>query len=144
MRSGTSFFDWTVFKKTVCRFWPLWAVYFVGWLFALPLNGLTMLRLDANSFNNFGSYLEDFAQYTVPNLVNAVLPVTVIFGAFAAMAAFDHLFTARSANLFGSRPIRREGLFLTCYLAGLSFLIVPNLVIFLLTLAVEAAGAVWP
>ena len=142
MRSGTSYFDWTVFKKTVFRFWPLWAVYFVGWLFALPLNGLTMLRLDARAMSGIDyGYLENFALYTVPQSVERdVMIVFVIFGALAAMAVFSHLFSARSANLFGSLPIRREGLFLTHYLAGLSFLIVPNLVIFLLTLAVETAG----
>ena len=142
MRSGTSFFDLTVFKKTVFRFWPLWAVYFVGWLFALPLNGLTMLRLDAQAMPGIDyGYLENFALYTVPRSVTGdAMIIFVIFGAVAAMAVFSHLFSARSANLFGSLPIRREGLFLTHYLAGLAFLIVPNVVIFLLTLAVEAAG----
>ena len=145
MRSGTSFFDWTTFRKTVFRFWPLWTVYFVGWLFALPLNGLTMLRLDANPgviYDSDGSYyLQNFAEYTVPESVTRdVMIVFLIFGALAAMAVFSHLYSARSANLFGLLPIRREGLFLTHYLAGLAFLIVPNAVIFLLTLAVEAAG----
>ena len=140
MRSGTSFFDWTVFRKTVFRFWPLWAVYLVGWLFAMPLTGLTMLRLDAGSFNNSGGYLEDFAFYAMPQMVEAALPVAVFFGVLSAMAVFSHLFSARSANLFGSLPIRREGLFLTHYLAGLAFFLVPNVIIFLLTLAVEAAG----
>ena len=142
MRSGTSFFDWTIFRKTVFRFWPLWAVYLVGWLFALPLNGLTMLRLDARAATGIDyGYLENFAQYTVPGSVERdVVIVFVIFSVMVAMAVFSHLFSPRSANLFGSLPIRREGLFLTHYLAGLAFLIVPNVVIFLLTLAVEAAG----
>lgn len=142
MRSGISFFDWTVFKKTVFRFWPLWGVYLVGWLFALPLNGLTMLRMDANAMPGIDyGYLENFVLYTVPqSAVNAALIIFVLFGVMAAMAVFSHLFNARSANLFGSLPIRREGLFLTHYLAGLSFFIVPNVIIFLLTLAVEAAG----
>ena len=145
MRSGTSFFDWTVYKKTIFRFWPLWAVYFVGWLFALPLYGLTMLRMDANPgiihVADRSTYLQNFARYTVPESVTRdAMIVFVIFGVVAAMAVFSHLYNARSANLFGSLPIRREGLFLTHYLAGLSFLLVPNLVIFLLTLAVEAAG----
>ena len=142
MRSGTSFFDGTVFKKTVFRFWPLWGVYLTGWLLALPLSGLTMLRMDAQAMPGIDrGYMENFAFYQMPNLTRAmVLPVAVVFGVLTAMAVFSHLFSARSANLFGSLPIRREGLFLTHYLAGLSFLIVPNVVIFLLTLAVEAAG----
>jgi len=47
---------------------------------------------------------------------------------------------ARSANFFGSLPVRREGLFATHYLAGLAFLVVPNAAIFLLTLLIEAIG----
>ena len=142
MRSETSFFDWTVFKKTVFRFWPLWGVYFVGWLLALPLSGLTMLRMDARDMTGIDfNYLGPFARYAVPRSATGdTLVVFVIFGALAATAVFSHLYNPRSANLFGSLPIRREGLFLTHYLAGLAFLIVPNLVIFLLTLAVEAAG----
>jgi ABC-2 type transport system permease protein len=139
MRSGTSFFDWTVFKKTICRFWPLWGAYSAIWLVMLPLNGLMFLQMDQH---NTG-YMEDFAFHMVPSGASEIaLQLAVVFGALAAMAVFSHLYNARSANLFGSLPIRREGLFLTHYLAGLAFLVVPNLVIFLLTLLVELAGGV--
>lgn len=141
MRSGTSFFDWTVFKKTVCRFWPLWVAYFVLWLIMLPLEGLIYLRMDANDLNGFGgSYIKEFAQGMVGNRAEGALPMAVVFGVLAAMAAFSHLHNARSANLFGSLPVRREGLFVSHYLAGLSYLIVPNIAIFLLTLLVEGLG----
>ncbi|MBD5134238.1 MAG: hypothetical protein HDT38_07200 [Clostridiales bacterium] len=141
MRSGTSYFDWTVFKKTVCRFWPLWGAYSALWLIVLPLEGLMLLRLEANAHPGVtGGYMENFAYYDVPGRAQAALSITVVFGVLCAMAVFSHLYNARSANLFGSLPIRREGLFLTHYLAGLAFLLVPNGVVFLLTLAVEAAG----
>ena len=141
MRSGTSFFDGTVFKKTVFRFWPLWGSYFAGWLLALPLSGLTLLRMDLSGGSIARGLMEDFAYYHVPrSATREAMLVFAAFGALAAMAVFSHLFNPRSANLFGSLPIRREGLFLTHYLAGLSFLIVPNVVIFLLTTLVEAAG----
>ena len=66
MRSVTLYFNWTVYKKTVARFWPLWAAYFVIWLIFLPLQGLMYLRMDANDLNGFGgSYMENFARYTV-------------------------------------------------------------------------------
>lgn len=142
MRSGTLFFNGTVFKKTICRFWPLWGAYFALWLIALPLNGLMMLRMDSYNFNDYG-YMEEFAFGNVPQVaVHYGLVLAVIFGALCAMAVFSHLYNARSANLFGSLPIRREGLFLTHYLAGLAFLLAPNAVIFLLTLLVELAGGV--
>ena len=142
MRSGTSFFDWTVFKKTICRFWPLWGAYSAIWLVALPLNGLMLLRMDNYSLNDYGSYMEGFAFSQVPSAAEIALQLAAVFGVLCAMAVFSHLYNARSANLFGSLPIRREGLFLTHYLAGLAFLVVPNLVIFLLTLLVELAGGV--
>lgn len=145
MRFGTSFFDWPVFKKTVTRYWPVWGAYFVLWLIMLPLNGLMMLRLD--SYGRDFSYMEEFAIGTVPATVESYgLALAVVFGALCAMAVFSHLYSPRSANFFGGLPVRREALFLTHYLAGLAFLVVPNAVIFLLTLLVEAAGGAvcWP
>ena len=38
MRSGTSYFNPTLYRKTMLRFWPLWALYGLLWLFALPLS----------------------------------------------------------------------------------------------------------
>ena len=137
MRSGTSYFDKTIFKKTVLRYWPLWAAYLVIWLVGLPLRGLMLLQLQTQ---NGERYLWDFAYDSVAQCVQAALPLAVIFGALCAMGAFSHLYNARSANFFGSLPVRREGLFLTHYLAGLCFTIVPNLLIALLTLLVELAG----
>ena len=143
MRSGTSFFNQTVFKKTIQRFWPIGLIYLVRWLISLPLSGLVLLRMDANAFvpGIDGGYMEDFALRQVPaSVAGSNMIFYVIFGAVVAMAVFSHLYNPRSANLFGSLPIRREGMFLTHYLAGLSFFLVPNVVIFLLTLLVEAAG----
>lgn len=142
MRSGTSYFDRTVFKKTVARYWPLWALYLVVWVVAMPLEGLVALRMEANAIPGVtGGYMENFAYLTAPQRAQGTaLALAVVFGALCAMAAFSHLYNPRSANFFGSLPIRREGLFLTHYLAGLSFLVVPNAVIFLLTLLVELAG----
>ncbi len=141
MRSGTSFFNWTVFKKTVCRFWPLWGAYFAIWLVLLPLNGLMTLQYSTGRGAN--GAMGSFAIDTVPQLALAQgygLVLVVVFGALCAMAVFSHLYSARPANFFGSLPVRREGLFLTHYLAGLAFLVIPNLAIFLLTLLVELAG----
>ena len=144
MRSGISsfkFFNWTIFKKTVLRYWPVWGTYSIVWLMSLPLQGLMMLQLDAQNRGTtyYGSYVEGFA-HDVPDLVQLSLVLAVVFGVLCAMAVCSHLYNPRSANFFGSLPVRREGLFLTHYLAGLAFLIVPNVIVFLLTLLVEAIG----
>ncbi len=135
MRSGTSFFNGTVFKKTVARYWPVWAAYLVVWLVCLPLNMLMQLQgLDPQ----FAHYA-----YTAENILassaEALLPAAVVFAPLAAMAVFSHLYNSRSANFFGALPVRREGLFLTHYLAGLAFLLVPDLIVGALTLLVGAA-----
>ena len=36
MRSRTSLFNATLFKKTIVRFWPVWFLYAFVWLLAFP------------------------------------------------------------------------------------------------------------
>ena len=38
MASATSCFNATYWRKTMARFWPLWSLYGVIWLFVIPLN----------------------------------------------------------------------------------------------------------
>ena len=140
MRSGTLLFNGTIFKKTVLRYWPVWAAYSIIWLLVLPLQGLMMLQLEAQARPGLtGGYMQTFAQQ-VGDLIPLSLALAVFFGALCAMAVCSHLYNPRSANFFGSLPVKREGLFLTHYLAGLAFLLVPNLAVFLLTLLIEAIG----
>ena len=37
MQSKTSYFNATLFRKNLTRFWPLWTVYAVLWLIAGPM-----------------------------------------------------------------------------------------------------------
>lgn len=37
MRSKTSFFNAALWRKTICRFWPLWVIYLAVWFFVLLL-----------------------------------------------------------------------------------------------------------
>ena len=140
MQFGTSYFNKTLFAKHFARFWPIWGLYGLIWTVCLPLgilldsrSGWTQVRarllplnyLDTGGWFSFASFL------------------AVVFGLLAAMAVFSYLYSARSVGLFHALPLRREGLFLTSYLAGLGFLILPNGAVFLLSLAAEAVcGAV--
>lgn len=137
MRSGTSFFNPTLYRKTVNRFWPLWAVNLVIWLFALPFNAL--MQLGDDPYGSSRSILR-FAR----NVGGMIQPLGIIFALLAglavAMAVCSHQYNNRSANFMGSLPVRREGLFFSTYLAGLTMLIAPNVAVFLLTLLVEAVG----
>lgn len=140
MAFGTSYCNGTLYRKTMSRFWPLWALWGVIWLFAYPLlmlneyfNVLTRSgRADAQSgmFSN--------AVYLPAGLELGVW-LAAAFGVLCAMAVFGYLYNNRSAGMMHALPIRREGLFVTQYLAGLSFLLLPLAAMGLLTLAVELA-----
>ena len=45
MRSGTSFFNTALFRKTFLRFWPIWALYTAGWTLVLPLRLLSLIHI---------------------------------------------------------------------------------------------------
>ena len=140
MQSGTSYFNKTLFAKHFARFWPIWGLYGLIWTVCLPLSILAGSRsgwMAADARVLPLNYLDTTGWFSAATLLAAV------FGLLAAMAVFSYLYSARSVSLFHALPLRREGLFLTSYLAGLGFLILPNLAVFLLALAAEAAcGAV--
>ena len=148
MRSGTSFFNAALFRKTFLRFWPIWALYTAGWTLVLPL------RLWADAMRWKGSSTpEELAERLqaavsqIPYLLEVGVALAAVMGLVCAMAVFSYLYSSRSACMMHALPLRREALFLTQYLAGLSFLLLPQLAVFILTVAAEAAMGcltLWP
>ena len=133
MRSVTSCFNFTLFRKNLSRFWPIWGLYGFLWLMLLPVNVLVN-----------GEHMDRTTTRLLPlNYLSGFLSTatlfSLLFGILTAMAVFSYLYNSRSAGFFHTLPMRREGLFLTNYLSGLAFLIVPNVVVFLVSLAVETA-----
>lgn len=130
MPSGTSFFNVTLFRKNLVRFWPIWGIYTVMLAFLLPIN----LFLDYR-------YLDkDYLPRQIYSLLGGgglILPFC--FAILAAMAVFSYLYNARSVQLFHALPVKRGGLFLTNYLSGLSFLVVPIWFTGLCALVVQGA-----
>lgn len=139
MRSETSsskarLFYPVLWKKNMARFWPVWAVCAVCWLFAMPLEMIVSRNGSVNGIPN----ARYFADVRVLGLIGqgAVL-IAAVFGILSAMAVFSYLYNSRSVGLFHALPVRREGLFLTNYLSGLSFQILPAAAVFLVTALVE-------
>ncbi len=132
MRSATSCFNPTLYVKNLSRFWPLWGLYTLIWAFILPLNLLNQAlgrHISADS-------LLELAQ-ELPSMLSIGMVGALVFGVFSAMAVFSYLYSSRSACAMHALPLRREALFCTNYLSGLSFLVLPNLLIALFTLCVE-------
>lgn len=139
MRSGTSFFNSALWRKTMGRFWPLWVLYAAGWAFALPLNLMNQFfsgRSWGYGAGNVRDWMLEAAQ-SIPDWLQFGVWVSCIFGLFCAMAVFGYLYSARSSCAMHALPLRREGLFVTQYLAGLSFGLLPHLAVALCTAAIE-------
>ena len=145
MRSKTSFFNATLFRKTVRRFWPLWCAYALCWLAAMPL---TL----GGSLSNYLTLGEDYTQritylLRAQPLQNAgVIAVvfTLVMGCVAAMAVYSYLYSHRNVSAYALLPVRRECVFTTVTLAGLLPVLVIHVLVFLVTLLTEVAlGAVY-
>ena len=137
-----SSFNPTLFGKNLTRFWPIWTLYSLIWLFTLPIE---LFVKHMNQLGRGGSltYLYRMANKTILTLTADLgILLAFVFGVLAAMAVFSYLYNARAAGLMHTLPIRRGGLFLTSYLSGLTFLLGPHLLVALLTLAAEAAAGV--
>ena len=124
MQSKRSYFDLGVFQKTVMRFWPIAIGYFAIWALIMPL-----------TFVNQYDY-HDAALDIVEFIPQGSVIMSACFSCISALAVFSYLFNLRSSVMYHSLPVSREGMFCSNYAAGLSFMIVPNLLIYLLTLLV--------
>ncbi len=140
MKFGTSYFNGTLFKKNLTRFWPVWVLYAVIWIYALPMNCVMVVSQNPLWMGGTpAASVKAFAN-SVPDMLEgwgAVL--AFIFGALVAMGVFSYLYNNRIAGMMHTLPLRREGLFLTSYLSGLVMLIGPNVLVWLLTLGAEVA-----
>ena len=131
----------TLFFKNLRRFWPIWGSYGVI-LLLIPLTFL-LTWLDRNNALDINSVAVDLVGFISP----MGLMLSAAWSIVSAMAVFSYLYNSRSVQLYHALPIRREGLYLTNYLSGLSFLVLPLGVVFLFTLAVEAVSGtlmLWP
>lgn len=138
MQSVTSYFNRELLRGALQRTWPLWAAYTLIWLLLLPVT--IFIRLSDRHI----VYSRPTLSY---ELLSTGLPsgvmMAAVFGIFFAMAMFAYLTNPRATNGMHAMPIRREGLFLTHYLAGLFCQVVTLLVSFALAALVTAAFGVF-
>lgn len=124
MLSKRSFFNRTLFRKNLTRFWPLWggaalAGSMVPLYILLALLGMPEANVKANEFA--------YALYSVA--VYAVPAVTAAYAILCAMAVWGYLFNSRSVGLMHTLPVDRTGLFVTNTLSGLAMVAIPYAVV---------------
>ena len=123
MQSKTSFFNRTLFRKNLSRYWPLWGfASFVGFL----APAAALVRLAQSGSMSVEPLVVREGYYYL--LGNAVPIVSLVYAILCAMAVWSYLYNARSVGMMHSLPIRREGLFLTNLLSGLAMMAIPYLV----------------
>ncbi|MBD9197298.1 MAG: ABC transporter permease, partial [Clostridiales bacterium] len=131
MRSKTSCFNSTLFKKNLSRYWPLWGLAsFGGAMFPLAM----LVNLLHDGFQLWSPLETRQAYYTV--LSYGVPIISIVYAILCAMAVWSYLYNARSVGLMHTLPIRREGLFLTNLLSGLVMMAIPYAVTGVLTVLV--------
>ncbi len=144
MKSKTSYFNRTLFFNLFKRFWPIFIGYFVIWLIILPvaLGNRVNYSILQNTFSDIRYLIAYAAQQILSTGVYGGVIMSGVFGLFIAMAAFSYLYSPRSVSMMCSLPIKREGVFLSVFTSGLVWLLLSNVIIFLITMGVESAYGV--
>ncbi len=125
----SKFFSKALFFQTVDSLLPVPICYFFVLFLALPMN----IFLWEEGITETVGFYADMAKY-VEYARYYGLSTAFLLGNLSALMVYRYIFISRSANMIHSLPVRREAFFWTQYLAGLSFVIVPNVLILLLTL----------
>lgn len=133
MKSKTSFFNRTIYKKNLVLFWPVWGCFLLYELFQGPL------YLWFHLGRARGNRLE-----ILIGSINAPYSILVLAVAALAtgMALFNYLFTPKSANLIHALPVTRLELYGTNLISGFTFLFIPEIISFFLSVLVCLANSV--
>ncbi|MEG0805636.1 MAG: hypothetical protein RSE55_06675 [Lachnospiraceae bacterium] len=131
MQSKTSYFNKTIFFKNIKRFWPIWGSYLLLLFLILPFSiGMNSLQNPYFNTENFALQFSDLLNSTASPLLLS------IFCVLSASCVFSYLMVGKNANMIHSLPVRREELYLTNYVSGLLFIVLPQLVIYFSTILV--------
>lgn len=133
MKSKTSCFNRTIFKKNFTHYWPLWALYLAYLIVIMPVCIWQMAAGISESYDRT-ERVYDIVESVVS--LQIVPNVTFFFSAMAALAVFSYLYSSKNANMIHALPVNRFELFLTNYLSGLLFLLIPEMIAFLVAVLV--------
>ncbi len=136
MQSKISYFNGTLFRKNLMRFWPLWG----GASLAGALVPIAMLMeiLRSSRYGDIATPEMTALFYAV--LTKGVPIISLLYAILCALAVWHYLYNARSVSMYHSLPILRQGLFVTNFLSGMTMMLIPYLVVGLLTLVTSIVG----
>ncbi len=129
MRSRTSCFNKTVFRKNLLRFAPVWGVYTLCLVVAVLL-----------LYSNGGTMKQFHFAYHMTQLEEIMAVVNLFYAPIVAQLLFGDLYNSRMCNMIHAFPLRRESWFLTNVLSGFAFSLVPTLIMALLSFPLLAGS----
>ena len=123
MPSKRSFFNGTLFRKNLTRFWPLWGgVSLMGAVFPLYL----LLSILGRDYLEFTDRDVTMALYSV---VTWFIPAfLLVYAALCGVLVWGYLNNSRSVGLYHSLPVDRRCLYLTTLASGLAMVLIPFVV----------------
>ncbi len=135
MQLKKSCFNKTIFLKNIKSYWPIWAIFVLIAFIALPVASLMNGSFYTGSVP---ADIREIMQFYNITIGTGVSVLSMGFAVICAAAVFSYLSSHRSASFFHSLPVSREGLFITAYLSGYSFLAVPTIAAILLDVVLIA------
>ena len=129
MTSKTSFFEPAFFLRGLKKTFPVWFGYIMLWLLFLPLSIINQAQWDPTR--------DDIAERILSSAIASTVTAALLALALA-WALFRFLFRNVTSYDIAALPVRRESLFLTNVLCGLSIALGAHLLIALLTLGASA------
>ena len=117
------------------HFWPLWALYSCYLIVSLPVGLWFNMRyyLQDDSYSQLQRQV-----YAISGAMRAAMNpvITFAFAAVMIMAVFSYLYSAKNTNMIHSLPVDRRELFVTNIISAFAFMIVPQILTFIITVFV--------
>ena len=131
MASKTSFFNKTIFRDTLRRYWAVFAVYAFALIAAIPLD-MTLLKGRSSMPVSFYA-----TQLPLIRAWHFGMALSFVMAAAIVMTLFGYLYSSRQSALYASLPVTRNTLFCTQVCAALTGLLAANVLTAVLILAAQ-------
>ena len=128
MKSKTSFCNAAILRSDVTRFFPVWALYTVGFVL-IQMVLLGQCETDYESAR------------AMQDLMELIIPVNGVYALVVSQALFGDLLNPRLCSSIHAMPVTRDDFFSTHAFAGFCFSILPNALVMLVSLPMLGKAA---
>lgn len=131
MASKTSFFNKTIFRETLRRYWAVFAVYALVLIVTIPLDMILIQKANDQEVYFYATQFPLLKAWHIGMILSFVMAAVVV------MLLFGHLYSSRQNSLYASLPVTRGSLFFTQVCAAMTGLLTANVITAVLLLFAE-------